>query len=83
MSIRDINKPKDILLLLIEYKARCKDLYAERGLELSCENCPLRTGNWFGHDSCTAQTRPERYKKALELYVNMFGKDPDLMELLI
>ena len=68
---------KEVLLLLIKHKARC----AETADYLDCGRCPLANK----HETCEASpyNRQIRYKDALKMYIEAYGKDPELMEVLL
>ena len=60
---------KKELLIIIKEKGHCD--------VLQCVDCPLK-----GEGFCFI-LQPERYTEALSMYVENYGKDEDLLEVLI
>ena len=71
---------KEILLQLIKKKGRCQIPY-----ELECTNCGLSTLCWTmdATDGSITDNLRTRYERAVERYVKVYGKDDELIEILI
>ena len=76
MYTQDYLRPqKEMLLILIKRGGRCKTK-----ARTECANCWVLG---IAKKLCIVDSYKDRYKIALNLYVNEYGKDPDLLEVLI
>ena len=75
-------KGKELLREIIKKHAQCFQIQ-----ERHCPSCLVHYGHFLRtnskHMPCAGHTQEMRYKLAVEIYVAQYGKDPELIEILM